>query len=795
MFSNMASLCLAVCALAAASSGAEFYRQPAPEITRLLRSPATPAAIVSPSQQHLLLLDVERYPPVAELSRPFLRLAGRRINPRTNGPWRTSWYRGLTLVDLAAGTSRRVSLPSGARAFQIRWSPDGKRFAFALDSGNRIELWIVDANAHARAIPGLNLNAAYGEAFEWMPGGTRILAQTIPGARGPAPDTSAAPTGPLIQESQGKAGPVRTYQDLLAGSADELLFDYYCTAQLVLVDPDAGTWTGVGKPALFRSLEASPDGRRLLVERTVRPYSYLLPESRFPREIEVWDLAGQVERRIASQPLAERIPIDGVATGPRMVRWRPEQPATLFWVEAMDGGNPKEKAPHRDRLMLWQAPFDGEPREFFRVEHRLQAGVRWTAAGQAIIEDYERDSRWLRRFLLDPGPGGMSARLLDSRSSQDRYRDPGDPVPLALPDGRQIVRTEGDWVLLEGAGATPEGERPFLDRMNLRTLEKQRLFQCGPDAYETVVAVLSTGGSRLLTRRETPAQPPNYFLREGNELRALTHFQDPAPRLRGITRQLVTYKRADGVPLSFTLYLPPGYRKGERLPTVVWAYPREYNDPGIAGQIGGSAKRYTSITGASHLFFLLAGYAILDGAALPVVGHPETVNNTYVEQIVAGAKAAVDKAVEMGVADRRRVGVGGHSYGAFMTANLLAHSDLFRAGIARSGAYNRTLTPFGFQNERRTLWEAPETYLRMSPFLSAQQINEPVLFIHGQADDNSGTFPIQSERMYQAVRGNGGTARLVMLPFEAHSYAARESVEHTIWEMIQWFDRHVKNAR
>jgi dipeptidyl aminopeptidase/acylaminoacyl peptidase len=274
----------------------------------------------------------------------------------------------------------------------------------------------------------------------------------------------------------------------------------------------------------------------------------------------------------------------------------------------------------------------------------------------------------------------------------------------------------------------------------------------------------------------------------------LTHFPDPAPQLRSITKQLVTYKRADGVPLSFTLYLPANYKKGERLPTIVWAYPLEFSDAGTAGQVSGSPSHFTTIGGISQLFLVTQGYAVLDDATMPVIGDPETMNNTYVEQIVASAKAAIDKAVEMGVADRDRIGVGGHSYGAFMTANLLAHSDLFRAGVARSGAYNRTLTPFGFQSERRTLWEAPEMYMKVSPFMHADKIKHPILLIHGMADDNSGTFPIQSERLYQAIKCNGGIVRYVQLPYEAHGYLARESTEHTLYEMVSWFDKWVKNA-
>jgi dipeptidyl aminopeptidase/acylaminoacyl peptidase len=464
-------------------------------------------------------------------------------------------------------------------------------------------------------------------------------------------------------------------------------------------------------------------------------------------------------------------------------------------VEALDGGDPKKKAPYRDRVLLLKMPFTSQPVELLKTEQRF-AGSSFTDQGLAFISDYDRDQRWVRTFIVDPDRPGTAPKLLWSRSQQDRYKDPGTPITRAIA-GQRAIKQAGDWIFLNGAGASPEGDRPFLDRLNLQTLKTERIFRSDADRYESVVALLTDDASRFITRRESPTEAPNYFIRDTAQIaqaQPLTKFPDPTPQLRGIKKQLVTYKRADGVPCSFTLYLPPNYKEGTRLPTVVWAYPLEFNDAGTAGQVTGSTQRATSIVGPSHLFFLMEGYAVLDNATMPVVGTPETVNNTYVEQIVMSAKAAIDKAVEMGVTDPDRVGVGGHSYGAFMTANLLAHSDLFRAGIARSGAYNRTLTPFGFQNERRTIWEAPELYLKVSPFMFASKINEPMLMIHGEADDNTGTFPIQSERMYQAMKGNGATVRLVMLPHEAHGYAGRESIEHVLYEMISWFDKYVKNA-
>jgi dipeptidyl aminopeptidase/acylaminoacyl peptidase len=486
-----------------------------------------------------------------------------------------------------------------------------------------------------------------------------------------------------------------------------------------------------------------------------------------------------------------------VPTGPRDYRWVPTEPATLYWVEALDGGNPKETVPHRDRILLAKVAGSAiKPQELMKVEQRFMRIEFGESGTFSLITDYDRKKRWVRTYSIDPETPGQEPKLIWSRNMQDRYKDPGTPEMKRLPNGKLAMRQQGDAIFLRSLGATPKGDRPFLNRFDLKTGDTKQLFRCDDTHYETVEAMLDPSGSKLLTRRESQTEPPNYFIRESdNEPHALTHFTDPTPELRKMTKQLVTYKRSDGVPLSFTLYLPPDYKRGTRLPTVLWAYPYEYNDADTASQISGSTNRFTTITGASEIFFALHGYAVLDNAAMPVIGSdPTTVNNTHLEQIVMDAKAAIDKASDMGVTDPNRVGVGGHSYGAFMTANLLAHSNLFKAGIARSGAYNRTLTPFGFQTEERTLWQAPDVYLKMSPFLSADKIKAALLMMHGEADDNTGTFPIQSERMYAAVRGNGGTVRLVTLPYEAHGYRGLESIEHTLYEMMSWFDKYVKSA-
>jgi dipeptidyl aminopeptidase/acylaminoacyl peptidase len=777
------------------------YQKPPQQILDILNAPVPPVLAVNPSRTYATLSETERYPSIAQVSQPMLRLAGLRINPRTNGLHLTPNSTSITLVRLSDAAKIPVSLPANAHVSSLRWTPDGKRFAFANTVARGIDLWIGDPDTgETRRIERINLNSVLGDSIDWLPDNRTLLVKAVPVGRGAAPAEPPVPEGPRVQESDGHAGPVPTYEDMLQNPHDEDLFEYYATAQLVRVDTRNGALTPIGQPGILDQVSVSPEGKNVLISRLHRPFSYLHPAREFPKDVEVWNTAGSLIYKVASLPLPARVPLGGVETGPRQIRWMANQPSTIFWVEALDGGNPKEKVPHRDRILAIRAPFNGGPEEIFKTEERF-AGIQF-GANFALVDDLHRVTRLLRTFEIDPSKANAEGKLIWSRSQQDRYKDPGRAV-----ERRQVARTflgggggdstllqSGDSIILTGPGASPQGDHPFLDRFNLATGQTKRVFHCPEDKYETVEAVLDDEGSRFITRRESPTEPPNFYLHTRSSEIALTEFKDSAPQLRRIKKELITYKRADGVPLSFELYLPPDYQAGTRLPAVVWAYPREFNDADTAGQVSGSAHRFTMMSGYSELFFLLDGYAVLENVAMPVVGTIDVVNNTYVEQIVADSKAAIDKAAEMGVIDPNRVGVGGHSYGAFMTANLLAHSNLFRAGIAESGAYNRTLTPFGFQTERRSFWEAQDTYLRMSPFMFADKIKAPVLLVHGEADDNSGTFPIQTERMYEAIRGNGGRVRLVFLPNEAHGYRAKETIEHLLWEKFTWFDKYVKHA-
>lgn len=798
---NVLILSLFVLPTVALSQGS--YKLPPKEVLDVLNAPVNPNISISPTHERIAMLEPLRYPPISEFAQPMLRIAGQRINPVTNAQSRQAYSVSLKFKPISGGSETAVGLPAGAKIVSPQWSPDGKLMAFGNIVQNGIELWIVDTQSgKARKVPNVMVNTAFG-GFSWEDAHT-ISATLVPTRRGIAPAyQNLVPNEPAVQETSGRGGAVQTFQDLLKNPNDERLFEYYATSQIAVIDVN-GKVTEIGTPAIYDDVAFSPDGKYLLVTRIERPFSYLFPASRFPKKVEVWDRSGKLVNALASVPLLDNLPIQGVTISPRSHGWIPTEPSTLIWAEALDGGDPRKKVSPRDKLMTFSAPFAGTPKELLKTENRYQGRAFGEKDGMMMFYDFDRDSQHRRTFVTDyRSPSNV--KLVADLNVRDRYADIGNPLTKELPNGSNVIHQFGDEIFLSGTGASPEGDRPFLRRMNLKTLKTQEIFRSGNEVYESVSALVKDDGSEFLTRKESVTEPSNLYRRTScvgaaanctsSEPKKLTDLRDTAPQLQGITKQLVKYKRADGVDLSFTLYLPPNYKPGTRLPTVVWAYPLEFTDPATAGQVSGSTDRFTQISGISHLFFLLEGYAVLDNTTMPVVGDPLTVNDTFVKQIVDSARAAIDKGVEMGIVDRDRVGVGGHSYGAFMTANLLAHSDIFRAGIARSGAYNRTLTPFGFQSERRNFWQAPDLYAKVSPFFYADKIKEPILLIHGEADNNQGTFPIQSERLFAALSGTGGTARLVMLPLESHGYTAKESVEHTLYEMIAWFDKYVKNAK
>jgi dipeptidyl aminopeptidase/acylaminoacyl peptidase len=785
--------------LASAPSG---YDQPPKHVLDVLHAPSPPQPYLNPTRDTILLVSWVDYPSIAQVAEPYLKLAGVRVEPRTRRKHDTPGgygvapcARSFALVDIATSRETPVLLPAGGCADGISWAADGKRFAFRNTATNAVELWIGDAATGAtRRLGDARLNPMLGSSLQWLADQKTLLVKTVPEAAGPPPAGSVAADGPGIQETDGQAGESSTYEtrDTLANKHDEELFEYYGTSQLAAVDVTTGAVTPIGKPAVFSEIDAAPDGEHVLVTTIRKPYSYVTTYGRFAHDVEVWDRNGRVVRAVARLPVADRVPIHGVPTGPRDFGWRPTEPATLVWAEALDKGDWNVKVPARDKVMIHSAPFTAAPTEITRTEQRF-AGFEWgERKSLALLRDYDENRHWQRSFVIDVDDPKAKPNLLWDMSSDEHYKDPGTPVLRVLPNGEWVMRQDGDAIFLSGEGATPDGDRPFLDRLDVKTRKADRMFLSDSSGLEYFLAF--TGATTFLTWHQSPTDPPNAMVRTVGETtaRAVTHIPDPTPEVRAIKKRLVKYKRKDGTDLTFTLYTPPDYKEGTRVPAILYAYPLDFASAATAGQHTGSDRVFTRLR--DYRLLLLSGYAIIDNAAFPIVGDPKKAYDTYLEQLVDDARAAVDKAVELGVVDRERIGVTGHSHGALMTANLIAHTDLFRAGVATSGSYNKTLTPFGFQNERRSVWKGQDVYLKVSPFFVADKIKLPLLIMHGADDANPGTTPLQAVKLYEAIRGNGGTARLVMLPHEPHWYTAMESNEQLAFEELRWFDKYVKNA-
>lgn len=781
------------------------YQSPDPIIQQLIDAPPTPAAFLSPDRNWMIMAQRPSLPGIEEVAQDELRLAGLRIQPRTNGSSRSSHYNGFSMKEIHSGKDYSISgLPSSGKFENLRWSPKGQYLAFTNTEKNKLSLWVLDIKTKsAKMIEGIAVNDAMrGVPFAWLGNSGNLIVKAIAENRGAAPEENFVPAGPNIQKNSGKASPVRTYQDLLKSQYDIRLFDYYASAELKKVNVADGSISSFLPENIYASMGSSPDGQYMLISSLEKPYSFIVPYQRFPQKINVHDSGGKLVKNIANIPLSENIPkgFGSTRMGPRSFSWRADAPSMLTYVEALDGGDPKQEAEYRDQLFLWSAPFDVDPIEGPKTQLRY-GGVSWGNDNFAIISEWWWADRREITSSWNPAETAMAKQTIFDRSWEDSYTDPGSFQFSKNEYGRFVLDFDMNGNLyLTGQGASPEGNRPFLDRFDPKTGDTERLWRSEAPYYESVRDILDMDKGLVLTRRESEEMPANYYLRniKTGKLTAVTNFENPYQALEGVQKELVKYEREDGVALTGTLYLPKGYdaKRDGRLPVLMWAYPREFKSADAAGQVTDSPYEFTRIGWWSPIFWVTQGYAVFDDFGMPIIGEgEEEPNEKFVEQLTADAKAAIDKLYDIGVADKDRLAVGGHSYGAFMTGNLLAHTDFFAAGIARSGAYNRTLTPFGFQSEERTFWETPETYFKMSPFMHADKIKAPLLMIHGEADNNSGTYPMQSERMFGALKGHGADVRLVMLPHESHGYRAKESIHHMLWEMSSWLDIHVKNRK
>jgi len=780
------------------------FQKPPKEILDLANTQRPPSVSMDQKKEYMVFSYRNPYRTLQDLAQEELRLGGLRINPITTSQTGVTFITNLTVRKVSEANEVQVNgLPSEPKISNTAYSPDYKYMAFTNTTSKGVELWVLEiATAQAKKISDIMLNAVIGSPYSWMKDSRSFLVKTVPSNR-PAiiKEDYTSIKGPTVSVSDGVAAENPTYQDLLKNKIDEANFTTLIGSELRILDLNGGNKLFKGS-GLYTGTSMSPDGNYIMISNIEEPFSYMVPYGRFPQRTIVYDMTGKLVKEVNFTPLTESVPRaqSSTSSGIRNMMWRADKPATLSYVVALDGGDAAVKVEYRDELFQWVAPFNTEPQSMAKVPQRFSR-VQWGNDQYAFITDSWQQTRNTKTYLFNPSNPAQKHIVINDRNSQDRYSDPGSMETTRNEWGRNVTLIDKDNVYLIGAGYTAQGQFPFIDEFNLKTLKTTRIYQSSyTDKRESLQSIEDLKAGKVLVMIESQTDYPNYYIREikkkTNNLTQLTSFKNPYAIMANVHKEVIKYNRPDGVELSGTLYLPVGYdmTKKEKVPLLIYAYPREYNDPAMASQSTHNPNAFTTPSYGSFVYWVTRGYAVLDDAAFPIVGFDgKEPNDTFVEQLVANAKAAIDAVDAMGYIDRTRVGVGGHSYGGFMTAHLLTYSDLFACGVARSGAYNRTLTPFGFQNERRNYWTARDVYTTMSPFLNADKIKHPILLVHGDADDNTGTFTIQSERYFAALKALGATARMVLLPMEKHGYAAEENIFHLLWETDQFFEKYLKN--
>ena len=779
------------------------YQKPSDEILDLVEFERPPSVQYDDDKNYMVFLYRDNYKSISDLSEKELRLGGLRINPKTNIGSRVTFYNNVKIKKLKSKNSsaEQVSgLPDNPKLTNFAWSPDETKIALTNTTENGVELWVLDLEtASVVKLTEAILNANIGGVITWQADSQSMLVKTLSKNRKPLIDTSSiVPDGPTISNNYGAKAQNRTYQDLLKNKSDEHNFEQLATSSIhkVSLNGSKEKWLD---DAMYRTISFSPDGNYVMVSQIKKPFSYLVTYGRFPSQTDIFDKQGKLITNLLDTPLIEELPKGRMSTrtGKRSYSWRTDKPSTLIYVKALDGGDPALEANYRDEVFEIAAPFNGEGKSLVKTINRF-SGIDWGTENLAIAYDYWWDTRNRKAYAFNPSNPESMPKTIYDRNYQDVYNDPGSFLKSRNSFNRSVLQIYKGNAFLRGSGFTKEGQFPFIDKINTTSFEKTRVYQSKYTDKVESIQDFDPVKNEIIVRIESPTEFPNYYSKKTNSrrLNQITNFENPFLELQNVKKEVITYKRDDGLELSGVLYLPLEYdeEKKEKMPMILWAYPREYKDRQSASQSTNNSNEFTYPYYGSMIYWVTKGYVVLDDASFPIIGEgDEEPNDSFRKQLVANGKAAIDAVDKMGYIDRSKVAVGGHSYGAFMVANLLSHSNLYAAGIARSGAYNRTLTPFGFQSEQRSYWEAPSVYYTMSPFMHAEKMKTPLLLIHGEDDNNSGTYPMQSERYFNALKGLGATVRLVMLPKESHGYASKESIYHVLWEQDQWLEKYVKN--
>ena len=780
------------------------YQVPSSEILDLVEYDRPPSVTYDSDKNFMLFLYRDNYKSIEDLSQQELRLAGLRINPKTNIGSRITYYNNIKIKNLKNKRSEIEDIngiPSNPKIANINWSPNQKNIAFTNTTSDGVKLWVLNLESRSLIkLSDLKLNSNIRDVINWL-NDSEILIKVIPDTKRKLIDQSGiVPLGPTISSNDGENAQNRTYQDLLKNKTDEFNFEQLVTSDIYKVNLDGKTSKWLNSD-MYTDITPSPDGEFVMVSNIKKPFSYIVTYGRFPKSTNIYDNEGMLVSNLIDVPLIEELPqgFNAVWNGKRNFSWRMDKPSTITYMIALDNGDPSKEVEYRDELFELDAPFKGNGNRIFKSINRL-AGIIWGNKTNAVAIDYWIKNRNEKTYLFNPSNINQKPRIIYDRNYQDRYSDPGSFITERNSFNKNVLKIHYNNLILMGDGYSDKGQFPFIDRLNLDNLTTERIYESNyTDKLENLVD-FDVNKNQLLVRIESKNDYPNYYFKNlsGKKITTITDFNNPFEQLSKVDKQVITYKRNDGVELSGVLYLPLGYDKTtkEKMPMIMWAYPREFKDKTSAGQNTNNPNEFTYPYYGSMVYWVTKGYVVLDDASFPIIGEDKTEpNDDFRNQLVENARAAINAVDKLGYIDKDRVAVGGHSYGAFMVANLLSHSDLFAAGIARSGAYNRTLTPFGFQSEERSYWQAPDVYYTMSPFMHADKMKTPLLLIHGEDDNNSGTYPMQSQRYFNALKGLGAVVRLVMLPKESHGYSSKESIYHVLWEQDQWLEKYVKNKK
>ena len=780
-----------------------IYQRPPNEILELVDVSLPPRVLIDENKKFMVHLYRDSYKSIIELSNPEIKLAGLRLNPNSNSRSRTNYYNNVMIskMDQIDKSAKQIKgLPKNPKLANIKWSPDQTKIAMTNTKEEGVELWFIDLEKlTAKKLTGPKLNASLGDVITWYQDSKNILAKfKLKNSPDIIDGVDVVPTGPIISSNDGKKAQNRTYQDLLKNEVDEKNFETLARSVLSKVSLKGKTKL-LAKKNLYHEIDFSPDGKFILISIIQKPFSYLVPYYRFPMKYAIYSSKGKELTVLHEVPLIEDLPkgFMAVRTGPRNFSWRSDRPSDLIFVEALDGGNPEKDIKYRDEIFEIGYPFKQNKVSLLKTINRFYR-IDWCNDTLALGYDYWWNTRNTKTYVFSPSNSNKKPKIIIDRNYQDRYNDPGSFVKRRNFYGKSILAVNENNLFLMGDGFRDDGQFPFIDKVDLNSLKKVRLYESSFKDKKEDLLDFEVDNNMILTRIESASEYPNYFFRDlkTDSLTKITDFENPFLSIMDVSKEVIEYKRSDGIDLSATLYLPKGYdiNKKQKLPMIMWAYPREFKDNKSASQITQNKNEFTFPYWGSPIYWLTRGYVVLDDVSFPIIGEGDTQpNDNFRKQLVDNASSAINRVYELGYIDKEKVAIGGHSYGAFMVANLLSHSKLFAAGIARSGAYNRTLTPFGFQSEERNYWEAPDTYYNMSPFMHAEKVKTPLLLIHGVEDNNSGTYPLQSERYFNALKGLGATTRLVMLPKESHSYRAKESIMHMLWEQDRWLEKYVKN--